>query len=283
MKVFDTVRKGISVKLFHGDCISGIGNDLLEKAIDVVVTSPPYNIGVRYNRYKDTLPRNGYLRFLANVGETIKKVLSDDGSFFINIGSKPSDPWIPLDVANVLREHFTLQNVIIWVKSIAIPKSDVGKYPAILSDIAVGHFKPLTSDRYLNDCYEYIFHFTKNGNVKLDKLSVGVPYQDKTNIGRWKKATSDRRDRGNTWFIPYETIWDKKQRPHPSTFPSKLPEMCIKLHGVNKCKLVLDPFIGIGSTALASINLGVSCIGFDIDKSYLEICKKRILTSWPTQ
>lgn len=283
MKVFDTVRKGISVKLFHGDCISGIGNDLLEKAIDVVVTSPPYNIGVRYNRYKDTLPRNGYLRFLANVGETIKKVLSDDGSFFINIGSKPSDPWIPLDVANVLREHFTLQNVIIWVKSIAIPKSDVGKYPAILSDIAVGHFKPLTSDRYLNDCYEYIFHFTKNGNVKLDKLSVGVPYQDKTNIGRWKKATSDRRDRGNTWFIPYETIWDKKQRPHPSTFPSKLPEMCIKLHGVNKCKLVLDPFIGIGSTALASINLGVSCIGFDIDKSYLEICKERILTSWPTQ
>lgn len=283
MKVFDIVQKGISVKLFHGDCISGIGNNLLEKTIDVVVTSPPYNIGVRYNRYKDTLPRNNYLRFLADVGETIKKVLSDEGSFFINIGSKPSDPWIPFDAANVLREHFTLQNVIIWVKSIAIPKSDVGKYPAILSDIAVGHFKPLTSDRYLNDCYEYIFHFTKNGNVKLDKLSVGVPYQDKTNIGRWKKAIADKRDRGNTWFIPYETIWDKKQRPHPSTFPSKLPEMCIKLHGLNKCKVVLDPFIGIGSTALASIGLGVSCIGFDIDKSYLEICKERILTSWPTQ
>ncbi|HEY7777304.1 MAG TPA: site-specific DNA-methyltransferase, partial [Nitrososphaeraceae archaeon] len=134
-----------------------------------------------------------------------------------------------------------------------------------------------------NDCYEYIFHFTKNGNVKLDKLSVGVPYQDKTNIGRWKTATTDRRDRGNTWFIPYETIWDKKQRPHPSTFPSKLPEMCIKLHGVNKCKVVLDPFIGIGSTALASIRSGVSCIGFDIDKSYLEICKERILHSGLTQ
>ena len=89
------MRKGISIKLFHGDCISGIGNNLLEKTIDVVVTSPPYNIGVRYNRYKDTLPRNDYLRFLANVGETIKKVLSDEGSFFINIGSKTSDPWIP--------------------------------------------------------------------------------------------------------------------------------------------------------------------------------------------
>ena len=250
----------------------------MEKTIDVVVTSPPYNIGVRYNRYKDTLPRNDYLRFLSDVGGAIKKVLSDDGSFFINIGSKPSDPWIPLDAANVLRKYFTLQNVIVWIKSIAIPKSDVGKYPSVISDIAVGHFKPLVSDKYLNDCSEFIFHFTKNGNVKLDKLSIGVPYQDKTNIGRWKRATRDLRDRGNTWFIPYETIWDKEQRPHPSTFPSKLPEMCIKLHGVSRCRVVLDPFVGIGSTAIASLRSGVSCIGFDIDKTYLETSKQRILS-----
>ena len=262
--------------MYHGDCISGIKSKLLEKKIDVVVTSPPYNIGVSYNRYKDTLPRSDYLKFLSNVGVAIKKVLTDDGSFFINVGSKPSDPWIALDVANVLRKYFTLQNVIVWVKSIAIPKSDVGSYPTVTADIAVGHFKPLVSDRFVNDCFEFIFHFTKNGNVKLDKLSIGVPYQDKTNIGRWKRAIRDLRDRGNTWFIPYETIWDKEQRPHPSSFPIKLPEMCIKLHGVSKCNIVLDPFIGIGSTALASIRLGVSCIGFDIDKRYLEICKQRI-------
>ena len=217
------------------------------------------------------------MKFLSSVGSAIKKVLSDDGSFFINIGSKPSDPWISLDVASVLREHFTLQNVIVWVKSIAIPKSDTGNYQSIISDIAVGHFKPIVSDRFVNDCFEFIFHFTKHGNVKLDKLAIGVPYQDKTNIGRWIRATSDLRDRGNTWFIPYQTIWDKEQRPHPSTFPIKLPEMCIKLHGVSKCKLVLDPFVGIGSTALASIRLGISCIGFDVDRSYLKICKERIL------
>ena len=283
MKFAEIKRKGISVKLFHGDCISGIENNLSQRSIDVVVTSPPYNIGVKYNRYQDTLPRNDYLKFLTNAGGAIKEVLSDDGSFFINIGSKPSDPWIPLDAANALRKHFTLQNVITWVKSIAIPKSDVGKYPAIMSDIAVGHFKPLISDRYLNDCSEFIFHFTKNGNVKLDKLSIGVPYQDKSNIGRWKSTAGDRRDRGNTWFIPYETIWDKKQRPHPSTFPCKLPEMCIKLHGVDRCKVVLDPFMGIGSTALAAIRLGVSCIGFDIDKTYLEICKERITAALSSQ
>jgi site-specific DNA-methyltransferase (adenine-specific) len=58
--------------------------------------------------------------------------------------------------------------------------------------------------------------------------------------------------------------------------------MCIKLHGVDKCKVVLDPFIGIGSTALASVRLGVSCIGFDIDKTYLEICKERIMGALST-
>jgi site-specific DNA-methyltransferase (adenine-specific) len=161
-----------------------------------------------------------------------------------------------------------------WVKSIAVSKADVGKYPNISGDIAVGHFKPIVSERFLNDCHEYIFHFTKTGSVTLDKLAVGIPYQDKTNIGRWKSATSDRRDRGNTWFIPYETIQSKSDRPHPATFPVKLPEMCIKLHG--QTRLVMDPFTGIGSTAVAALRLGSSFVGFEIDKQYLEAAIDRL-------
>jgi site-specific DNA-methyltransferase (adenine-specific) len=52
----------------------------------VVVTSPPYNIGIKYNSYKDELPRQEYLKFLGSVGAEIKRVLSDEGSFFTNIG-----------------------------------------------------------------------------------------------------------------------------------------------------------------------------------------------------
>lgn len=264
----------MSLKLFHGDCVRGIEKYLKDKSIDVVVTSPPYNIGVKYNHYEDKMPREKYLKFMSDLGRVINRVLSDEGSFFINVGSKPTDPWIPLDVANALRSSFTLQNVITWVKSIAISKADVGNYPNIKNDIAVGHFKPLPGDRFLNDCTEYIFHFTKEGNVKLDKLSIGVPYQDKTNIGRYAK--NDLRDRGNTWFIPYETIWDREQRPHPSTFPVKLPEMCIKLHGTKKDAVVLDPFVGIGSTAIAALRLGISFVGFDVDEKYLQFCIDRI-------
>lgn len=269
-------KNGSTSKFFCNDCLTGMKNSLEDNSIDIVVTSPPYNIGINYNTYKDDLPRKDYLFWLRQVSGEIKRVLKDGGSFFLNIGNKPKDQWIAWDVAFSLREDFVLQNVIHWVKSIAINKQDVGKYPNIIGDVAVGHFKPIVSNRFLNDCHEYIFHFTKEGNTVLDKLSVGVPYQDKTNIGRWKTAKQDRRDRGNTWFIPYDTIQKKTERPHPATFPVKLPEMCIKLHGLREDLVVMDPFLGIGSTAVASSRLGVSFIGFEIDKEYIDETISRI-------
>jgi site-specific DNA-methyltransferase (adenine-specific) len=247
-----------------------------DKSADVVVTSPPYNIGTIYGSYKDELPRDKYLTWIEELGIVIRKALTDDGSFFLNIGNKPKDPWIAWDVAYVLRKYFVLQNVIHWIKSIAISKTQVGSYPNISGDIAVGHFKPIVSKRFLNDCHEYIFHFTKYGNVPVDKLAVGVSYQDKTNIERWKAANKeDRRDRGNIWFIPYQTIQSRiKQRPHPATFPIELADMCIRLHGT--AKLVIDPFTGIGSTAVAAMHRGISFVGFDIDKEYLDTAIDRI-------
>lgn len=267
-------KGGCSATFYLKDCITGLNENVNEKSADVVVTSPPYNIGIGYNSYNDALPRDNYLAWMEEVGLAVRRVIADDGSFFLNIGNKPKDQWIAWDVASVLRKHFVLQNVIHWVKSIAISKTDVGKYPNIAGDIAVGHFKPIVSDRFLNDCHEYIFHFTKVGDTHLDKLAVGIPYQDKTNIGRWKAAREDMRDRGNTWFIPYETIQSKSERPHPATFPVKLPEMCIKLHG--SAKLVVDPFTGIGSTAVAAMRLGVPFVGFEIDKEYLDSAVVRL-------
>ncbi|ACV24714.1 DNA-methyltransferase [Methanocaldococcus fervens] len=262
-------------KIYCMDCLEGM-KQLKDKSVDVVVTSPPYNIGIKYNKYSDNLGRDDYLNWIEEVVREIKRVLKDDGSFFINIGYTAKDPWIAFDVANVIRKHFKLQNTIHWIKSIAIQKEDVGNYPNIIGDIAVGHYKPINSDRFLSIMHEYIFHFTKNGNVKLDKLAIGVPYQDKSNIKRFNRK-GDLRDRGNTWFIPYETIQSKeKERPHPATFPSKLPEMCIKLHGIKKTNLVLDPFMGIGSTAIACIRLGVNYIGFEIDEYYCRVAEERI-------
>ena len=180
-----------------------------------------------------------------------------------------------MEVAARVRDaDFVLQNTILWVKSIAISKDEVGDYPGLNGDIAVGHYKPVNSKRFVNGLSEYIFHFTKHGDVDLDKLGVGVPYQDKSNVARWKGGRSDLRDRGNVWFIPYETI--REARPHPCVFPVKLPEMCIRLHGLSKTELVLDPFLGTGSTALACDRLGVGFVGFEIDPYYVGVAKESL-------
>ena len=81
---------------------------------------------------------------------------------------------------------------------------------------------------------------------------------------------------GGILIHPYNTIQLKKERPHPATFPIKLPEMCIKLHGIKEEMVVMDPFLGIGSTAIASSRLGVSFVGFEIDKEYLDEAISRI-------
>jgi site-specific DNA-methyltransferase (adenine-specific) len=175
-------------RIIQGDCqqaLRGLGDG----TIDVIVTSPPYNIGVAYKTYQDRQPRDTYLEWLADIGRELNRVMKDDASFFLNIGSTNSDPWIAQDVAEALRTTFSLQNHIVWVKSISI------------GDDTVGHFKPITSQRFLNHNHEAIFHYTKSGSVPVDRVAIGVPFKDKSNIARWGHK-ADRRCAGNVWFLP---------------------------------------------------------------------------------
>jgi site-specific DNA-methyltransferase (adenine-specific) len=253
-------------QIYIMDCLEGMEHILPEKIIDVIITSPPYNIGVNYSQYNDKRPFEEYLDWMEEFSAKCARVLKDQGSFFFNIGDRPSDGLRALTIAQKIAKHFVVQNTIHWVKSIAIPEANVN----------IGHYKPVNSRRYLNNSHEYIFHFTKKGNVPIDKLAVGVPYGDKSNISRWKKATKDLRGRGNFWFIPYKTVQSKKN--HPAMFPVQLPEMCIKLHGLAKQGklVVLDPFMGAGSTALAARKLGCYFVGFEIDEKYQQIAQKRL-------
>lgn len=195
--------------------------------------------------------------------------MKDEGSFFINIGSSLTNPSLPFEIVSVFSSHLTLQNTIRWIKSIYIENESYGNKVSL----NVGHYKPINSDRFLNDNHEYIFHFTKPKNVKLDRLAIGVPYKDSGNIKRWKKNTTVgenyQRCRGNCWYIPYKTIRSSdKERPHPATFPIEIPEKCIKLYGISNNMVVLDPFMGIGTTSLASYKLDVNCVGFETDTNY---------------
>lgn len=287
------------------DCVEGMAA-LPANSVDIVVTSPPYNLGIAYSTYRDNKPRQEYLDWLGRVFESVKHCLKDDGHFWLNVGYSNIDPWVGMDVAQVARDHFVLQNNFMWVKSIAI------------DNVTTGHFKPINSDRFANPTWEHLFHFTKTGNVTCDKLAVGVPYMWDCNVdntgrirGRLaqkfgysnirdfnenatpdhkeqfeselakklsqKKPRPDTRCRGNSWFVPYDTIANREKHrgSHPATFPVALVEQCIKFSGVKNGVLV-DPFMGSGTSAIAAMRQGLDYVGYDIDVDYRQFALDRI-------
>jgi site-specific DNA-methyltransferase (adenine-specific) len=267
---FPTDQK-TKLKLQLADCLQGM-KQLPSESVDVAVTSPPYNLGIAYSSYRDDLSRQQYLEWSLDWAREVKRLLKPDGALFLNIGSAPANPMLPFELAIQLRDLYVLQNTIHWIKSLTIETRD-GR------ELSAGHFKPINSKRYLTDCHEYIFHFTKSGDVPLDRLAVGVEYSDKSNIVRWGHTGGrDRRCRGNNWFIPYKTIKNRENdRPHPATFPVKLAAQCLKLHGLRDDLVVLDPFLGIGNAALAAMECGAAeFIGFEIDPGYFNEAQSRL-------
>lgn len=240
------------------DVLSGF-QSLSKGGVSVIITSPPYNIGIPYANSYDRC--KGYLSWLSEIASECSRVLKRDGHFFLQAGGIAQNPSLPWKILDIALEHFKLQNEIVWAKNISIGEDSYGQ------------FKPINSNRFLTNTHEYIFHLTKTGDVSIDRLAVGVPLKYKCNLKRFNHQV-DARCRGNTWFIPYETI--QKRREHPATFPDALPEMCIKLSGVPKGSIILDPFLGSGSTLVAAKKLGMKGIGFDISHQYCDLARKRI-------
>jgi len=286
------------------DCIEGM-IALEDSSIDICVTSPPYNLDIKYGTYADNQPREEYLAWLSRVFAQIARLLKDDGHFFLNVGYSNVDPWVGMDVANEARKHLVLQNNFTWVKSIAI------------EDKQIGHYKPINSDRFANPTWEHLFHFTKTGKVLCAKTAIGVPYADKNNLnktGRYrgrlikrmgfkdkrafdalatplqeqeleqalarklaqKKPTEDLHCPGNAWYVPYTTIADRgaHRGSHPATFPIELVRRAIKFSGATGT--LLDPFMGTGTSALAAKLEGLDWIGFDLDPQYVAYAESRL-------
>ncbi len=251
--------------LYHGDCVQVLDR-LPPASTDVVVTSPPYNIGLAYRTYGDRRAEEDYLHWMTTVATAIRRVMRPDASFFLNITGSSAMPWLPFELIVRLRSLFRLQNHITWVKSISI------------GDDTLGHFKPINSARFLHRNHEHIFHLTQDGAVPLKRLAVGVPFKDKSNIARRGHA-QDLRCRGDSWFIPYETVRNRSQKfDHPGTFPVMLPRMCMRLHG-KAHPVVLDPFMGSGTTLLAAAEEGGRGIGIDLDASYVQVARERLLAA----
>lgn len=253
------------LKIYNDDCLK-ILKELDKKTIDVVVTSPPYNLNKNYNQYNDNLSKENYISWMKDVASLIKVVLKDDGSYFLNLGFRNNDPLFHFKLIEKISEILVLQNTIIWAKSVVVKQE------------GYGHFIPNNSKKYLNNIFEYVFQFTKTGDKIIDRNSIGVPYKDKRNISRFKNNNSkgDVRCAGNIWFIPHKTIKNKEERKHPTSYPEELVKKCILMHGVKDNMVVLDPFLGSGTSLKVCKELNISGIGIEIDRDYCCIAQERI-------
>ena len=237
--------------------------ELQDSTIDLIVTSPPYNRKKTYSSdegkiYNDHMIDEDYLNFIISIWRECYRVAKKSAIFFLNIGDAANDQGKSEKVAEMaeLAGWFRIQDII-WVKSF----------------LGRGHYTPSGGNKRFNNIWEHIYIFVKDKkNYTLDTKAIGIPYADKSNIGRY--GESDLRDPGNVWLIPYDkTTGAKTKKGHEAPFPIGLPYNCIKC--VPDVKTVLDPFCGTGTTLAACINLGIKGIGYE-KYPRIDIIKNRL-------
>ena len=255
------------MNLFNEDCEKIIKN-LKEKSIDVLITSPPYNLGIKYNHYIDK--NKNYIDWLSNIINDCCKLLKDNGHIFLNLLSGKDNPFASYKVAEKIK--WKLQNNIIWAKSVEIDNR------------VRGYSTPTQSKRYLYNGWEHIFHFTKDGDTTIDREWSGIPCDDNYNNAarHFKKTGRLWRPTTNCWHFTYKSKATKEitksiagEKKHPAIFPETLVEKCIKVSGLKK-GIVFDPFLGTGTTAIVAKKMNLNFIGIEIDKDYFTFAKKRL-------
>lgn len=260
-------------KIYNGDCLE-ILTRLPDEFIDLIVTSPPY-ADKRKHTYGGVKPEMYCEWFLPRSLELFR-VLKTDGSFVLNIkeGVKLERQTYVLELILALREQgWIWTEEYIWHKINAVP----GKYP----------------NRF-RDAWERCLHFTKAHKFNMYQDNVKVPaakgtlkiYQRIKEKGLAKKFSgTDSGLQSNIpgkdssgMVLPSNVICfgtENKNLKHSAAFPQQLPAWFIKLF-TKKGDIVLDPFIGSGTTALAAMQLSRQYVGIDIHRSNMELARQRI-------
>lgn len=214
-------------------------------SIDLIITSPPYKDEDKYSK-----------ELIEEFAELSFNHLNLDRLLFMNFGHLAGFKFRPFEAAGIVESvGFNLIDTIVWVKN---------------------HYRPIQGNKRLNNLTEFIFMFGK-GNPTIDRLSIGIPYADKTNIKRWAGSNNkDLKCGGNVWYIPYDTIQKESQKLHNDRFPEGLPERCIKLSGISENSLVVDPFSGSGTTAKVCKETNMNFWGTELNKNHYKTSIERI-------
>jgi len=224
-------------------------DELPDRSVHLVVTSPPYNVGKEYDR---DLTLEQYRSLLQRVFSELYRVMADGGRACINVANLGRKPYIPLHsyvIQDMLASGFQMRGEVIWNKG-----SSAG------TSTAWGSWQS-ASNPTLRDVHEYILVFSKG---------------DFSRKAEGKKSTISKAQ-----FLEYtKSVWDfaaesARKVGHPAPFPVELPLRCIQLYTFAG-DVVLDPFCGVGTTCIAAMQAGRRFVGYDTSEEYVRAAQKRI-------
>lgn len=223
-------------------------DDLIDNCISLTVTSPPYNVGKLSD---NDLSDEAYWKLMKQCFKEVYRVTESGGRLVINVANLGRKPYIPFSnmFTDLMVElGFLMRGEIIWQKS-----------KGANANFAWGSWLS-ASNPVIRDIHEYCLVFSKEG---MSKGSKG-------------KSTIEKEE----FMESTLSIWNinparAKKIGHPAPFPVELAERFINLYSYEK-DLILDPFIGSGSTAIAATNLKRSYIGYEISSEYCELAEKRL-------
>lgn len=241
-----------------GDCLDVMA-EMPDGCVDLVVASPPYNIGFDYGIYKDQLAWVDYYSWISRIIKQCYRIICSGGVLAWNIPMEVRKPKTnpnlnkriePIFVEThkiCIEAEFLYRQSIVWVKG------NQGK------SIANSSFRGSDSDPFLRDCFEMIWlgskerYYHDGGTGQMGYSAV--PFDESTK---------------NVWWLP-------NQRLHGlPTFPIELPHRLVRRFIHQAEAIVFDPFIGSGTTAVAALRLGRHFYGCDINPEYVKLANKRI-------
>lgn len=250
-KIFDKKENDFPKELENKFILGTAENmkELPDNSVHLMITSPPYNVSKEYD---EDLSLKEYLQFLENAFKETYRVLVNGGRACINVANLGRKPYIPLSdyISKIMIDiGFNMRGEIIWNKAAsASPSTAWGSWQS-------------ASNPILRDIHEYILVFSK-GDYKREKGKKENTIS-KEQFMEWTKSI---------WTINAESA---KKIGHPAPFPEELPYRLIQLYSF-KGDIVLDPFMGSGTTAVAALKTDRKFVGYDISKEYIALAEKRV-------
>jgi site-specific DNA-methyltransferase (adenine-specific) len=233
--------------IIHGN--SEVMTELPDNSLHLMVTSPPYNVSKEYD---SDLSLNEYMQFLEHVFSETYRVLVHGGRACINVANLGRKPYIPLsDLISQMMTHigFKMRGEVIWDKG---PRAGIS--------MAWGSWQS-ASNPVLRDTHEYILVFSKGAfERKRDDKENTITREQ---FMEWTKSV---------WTMNPESA---RKVEHPAPFPVELPYRLIQLYTF-KGDIILDPFMGSGSTAIAALKSERKFVGYEIDPKYIQVAGERI-------